>query len=55
MVLDNTEDYITTELEKHKKKLREITSALEIQHQLLRLIVQVTNCHSFIYSFLFET
>lgn len=41
MVLDSGEDYMTQELDKHKKKLREISSALETQHQLLRLIVQV--------------
>ncbi|XP_053683490.1 transient receptor potential cation channel subfamily A member 1 [Sabethes cyaneus] len=39
-VLDSHEDYMVTELEKHKRKLREIGSALDIQHQLLRLIVQ---------------
>ncbi|XP_055535400.1 transient receptor potential cation channel subfamily A member 1 isoform X2 [Wyeomyia smithii] len=39
-VLDNSEDYMVTELEKHKRKLREISSALDVQHQLLRLIVQ---------------
>ncbi|XP_055621536.1 transient receptor potential cation channel subfamily A member 1 isoform X2 [Toxorhynchites rutilus septentrionalis] len=39
-VLDNNEDYVVTELEKQKRKLREIGSALENQHQLLRLIVQ---------------
>lgn len=40
-VLDNNEDYVVTELEKQKRKLREISSALDNQHQLLRLIVQV--------------
>ncbi|KAL1395859.1 hypothetical protein pipiens_010933 [Culex pipiens pipiens] len=39
-VLDSNEDYIVTELEKQKRKLREIGSALDSQHQLLRLIVQ---------------
>nr|XP_029722327.1 transient receptor potential cation channel subfamily A member 1-like isoform X1 [Aedes albopictus] len=39
-VLDNNEDYVVTELEKQKRKLREISSALDNQHQLLRLIVQ---------------
>ncbi|XP_058459841.1 transient receptor potential cation channel subfamily A member 1 isoform X2 [Malaya genurostris] len=39
-VLDSHEDYIVTELEKQKKKLREMGSALDVQHQLLRLIVQ---------------
>lgn len=41
MVLDNSEDFLTQELEKHKRKLKEIATALESQHQLLRLIVQV--------------
>lgn len=45
-VLDSNEDYIVTELEKQKRKLREIGSALDSQHQLLRLIVQVSN-HAF--------
>lgn len=40
MVLDSNEDYVSTELDKQKRKLREIGSALEAQHQLLRLIVQ---------------
>ncbi|XP_039436937.1 transient receptor potential cation channel subfamily A member 1-like isoform X2 [Culex pipiens pallens] len=39
-VLDSNEDYIVTELEKQKRKLREIGNALDSQHQLLRLIVQ---------------
>lgn len=42
MMLDNGEDYLSLELDKHKKRLKEITTALEMQHQLLRLIVQVT-------------
>lgn len=42
MVMDSGEDYIATELSKTKRKLREITAALETQHQFLRLIVQVT-------------
>lgn len=40
MVLDSNEDYVSTELDKQKRKLREIGTALEAQHQLLRLIVQ---------------
>ncbi|XP_058054410.1 transient receptor potential cation channel subfamily A member 1 [Anopheles bellator] len=40
LVLDNTEDYLALELEKQKRKLRDITCALDTQHQLLRLIVQ---------------
>lgn len=41
MVLDNGEDYLSMELDKHKRRLKEISTALEHQHQLLRLIVQV--------------
>lgn len=41
MVLDTNEDFMVTELEKQKRKLREITQTLEQQHHLLRLIVQV--------------
>ncbi|XP_050093578.1 transient receptor potential cation channel subfamily A member 1 isoform X1 [Anopheles aquasalis] len=40
LVFDNTEDYLAVELEKQKRKLRDIGSALDAQHQLLRLIVQ---------------
>ncbi|XP_046587542.1 transient receptor potential cation channel subfamily A member 1 [Neodiprion lecontei] len=40
MVLENNEDYVTQELEKQKRRLKEITVSLESQHQLLRLIVQ---------------
>uniref|UniRef100_A0A182J6U6 Ion transport domain-containing protein n=1 Tax=Anopheles atroparvus TaxID=41427 RepID=A0A182J6U6_ANOAO len=39
-VLENTEDYVAVELEKQKRKLRDISGALDAQHQLLRLIVQ---------------
>lgn len=42
MMLDNQEDYLTEELEKQKKKLRDISNVLENQHQLLRLIIQVS-------------
>lgn len=41
MAGDNTEDFILTELEKTKHKLRQITKNLEVQQQFLRLIVQV--------------
>ncbi|XP_057671401.1 transient receptor potential cation channel subfamily A member 1 isoform X2 [Diorhabda carinulata] len=40
IAMDNTDDYIVAELDKTKKKLREITKALERQQQFLRLIVQ---------------
>lgn len=37
---DNSEDHINNELEKQRRKLRDITRALDQQHQLLRLIIQ---------------
>ncbi len=41
-MMDSNEDYLTEEMEKQKKKLRDISSVLDNQHQLLRLIIQVT-------------
>ncbi|KAG8222242.1 hypothetical protein J437_LFUL001440 [Ladona fulva] len=40
MVLENNDDYLPEELEKQKRRLKEISTALDAQHQLLRLIVQ---------------
>ncbi|XP_069689310.1 transient receptor potential cation channel subfamily A member 1 [Periplaneta americana] len=40
IVLDNSDDYVSEELMKQKRRLKEISSALESQHLLLRLIVQ---------------
>ncbi|XP_050517339.1 transient receptor potential cation channel subfamily A member 1 isoform X1 [Diabrotica virgifera virgifera] len=40
IAMDNTEDYIVAELDKTKRKLKNITKALETQQQFLRLIVQ---------------
>ncbi|EEB19608.1 conserved hypothetical protein [Pediculus humanus corporis] len=40
MVVDNTEDYLTSEMAKQKKKLKEISSCLETQQLFLRLIIQ---------------
>jgi transient receptor potential cation channel subfamily A protein 1 len=40
-VLDSSDDYVTEELVKQKRRLKEISSALDTQHLLLRLIVQV--------------
>ncbi|KAM7358745.1 transient receptor potential cation channel A1 isoform 2-T2 [Cochliomyia hominivorax] len=37
---ENNDDFINVELEKQKRKLRDISRILEQQHQLLRLIVQ---------------
>ena len=47
MVMESTEDYVVSELDKTKRKLKEITTALETQQQFLRLIVQVGQCVSF--------
>lgn len=41
MVLETNEDFIVNEIDKQKRKLREISVSLEQQNQLLRLIVQV--------------
>lgn len=41
IMLDTNEDFMFNEIDKQKRKLREISVALEQQHQLLRLIVQV--------------
>lgn len=42
MVLETQhDDYLTTELEKQKRKLKDIRNIIDQQHQLLRLIVQV--------------
>lgn len=41
MVLETHEDFLTNELEKQKRKLKDIGAILDQQHQLLRLIVQV--------------
>lgn len=38
---DSTEEIVAEELEKQRRKLREITQTLDVQHQLLRLIIQV--------------
>ncbi|KAK5642668.1 hypothetical protein RI129_008835 [Pyrocoelia pectoralis] len=40
MMMESNEDFIANEIEKTKKKLRDISSTLETQQQLLRLIVQ---------------
>jgi hypothetical protein len=41
IVLDSSDDYVSEELTKQKRRLKEISSSLETQHLLLRLIVQV--------------
>lgn len=39
--METSEDYLVSEIEKTKRKLREISTVLETQQQFLRLIVQV--------------
>lgn len=41
LVLESSEDYITAELDKQKRRLREMSQLIEQQHTLVRLIVQV--------------
>lgn len=41
MGFDTTEEIVAEELEKQRRKLRDITATLDQQHQMLRLIVQV--------------
>lgn len=41
LMMDTNEDYLTEELDKQRKKLKDISGTLEQQHQLLRLIIQV--------------
>ncbi|XP_060809510.1 transient receptor potential cation channel subfamily A member 1 [Amyelois transitella] len=40
LVLESNEDFITAELDKQKRRLREMSQLLEQQHTLVRLIVQ---------------
>ncbi|XP_028170510.1 transient receptor potential cation channel subfamily A member 1, partial [Ostrinia furnacalis] len=40
LVLESSEDYITAELEKQKRRLRDMSQLMEQQHTLIRLIVQ---------------
>lgn len=42
MVLDgSSEDYLASEIDKQKRKLKDMSNLMEKQHNLLRLIVQV--------------
>lgn len=41
MVLENNEDSVSEEIDKMKRKLKNISRALDNQHMLLRLIIQV--------------
>lgn len=40
MLMDTNEDYLSEELDKHRRKLKDIGTTLEQQHQMLRLIIQ---------------
>lgn len=44
--METGDDYIVGEIEKTKRKLKDISSCLETQQQLLRLIVQVSKLRS---------
>lgn len=41
MGFETTEEIVAEELEKQRRKLRDMTAILDQQHQMLRLIVQV--------------
>lgn len=47
MVMESGDDYIVNEIEKTKKKLKNIASILENQQLLLRLVVQVCTYTTF--------
>lgn len=40
-MMDSQEDYLSDELDKQRRRLKEIGTTLEQQHQMLRLIIQV--------------
>lgn len=40
MMIDSNEDYLCDELDKHRRRLKDIGATLEQQHHLLRLIIQ---------------
>lgn len=42
IMMDSQEDYLSDELDKQRRRLKEIGSTLEQQHQMLRLIIQVS-------------
>lgn len=44
-MMETNEDYLTEELNKQRRKLKEISGTLDQQHQLLRLIIQVLFMH----------
>lgn len=50
MGFETTEEIMAEELEKQRRKLRDMTSTLEQQYHMLRLIVQVSFNVCFAYS-----
>lgn len=50
MGFETTEEIMAEELDKQRRKLRDITSTLEQQSQMLRLIVQVLGFSFFLFS-----
>lgn len=48
LVLENNDDYVTEQMEKQKRKFREMQNVLDQQYLLLRLIVQVLFRKSFL-------
>lgn len=40
MMMDTNEDYLCDELDKQRRRLKDIGGTLEQQHQMLRLIIQ---------------
>lgn len=51
MGFETTEEVMAEELEKQRRKLRDITTTLEQQYHMLRLIVQVS-VGDFLFSYL---
>lgn len=43
IMMDSQEDFLTEELDKQRRRLKEIGTTLEQQHQMLRLIIQVNH------------
>lgn len=47
MGFETTEEIMAEELEKQRRKLRDITQTLDQQYHMLRLIIQVKFCSTF--------
>lgn len=41
-MMDSQEDFLSDELDKQRRRLKEMGTTLEQQHQMLRLIIQVS-------------